>query len=87
MFAASEGPVARFNISDKGLRKVTSALWGTLDEFIVTGHENGELVQWDIKVSISFRSFKMIHEKSYLGFGSCSSRKTTSRSNHGLTNQ
>ena len=52
MFAASEGPAARFNISEKGLRKATSGLWGTLDEFIVTGHDNGELVQWDIKVNV-----------------------------------
>jgi hypothetical protein len=37
-------------VTQRGLRKVTSGLWGTLDEFIVTGHENGELVQWDIKV-------------------------------------
>ena len=30
--------------------KITSALWGPLDEVILTGHENGELCQWDIKV-------------------------------------
>lgn len=30
--------------------KVTSAVWGPLDEMIITGHENGELVQWDPKV-------------------------------------
>jgi len=29
--------------------KITSAVWGPLDESIVTGHENGELVYWDIK--------------------------------------
>lgn len=87
MFSASEGPVARFNISDKGLRKVTSALWGTLDEFIVTGHENGELVQWDIKVNIQLRRFFKNDKENCLGFGTCSSRKTTHRTNHGLTNQ
>ncbi|UJR21432.1 hypothetical protein I4U23_024518 [Adineta vaga] len=45
----NEGPAVRINASQKGIRKITSALWGTLDEFIVTGHDNGELVQWDIK--------------------------------------
>jgi len=40
-------------MSQQGLRKVTSALWGTLDEFIITGHDNGELVQWDIKVNMN----------------------------------
>ena len=49
---ANEGPAARINVSQRGLRKVTSGLWGTLDEYIVTGHDNGELVQWDIKVNI-----------------------------------
>ena len=31
--------------------KVTAALWGPLDEVIFTGHENGDLVQWDVKVT------------------------------------
>lgn len=30
--------------------KVTAALWGPLDQFIITGHENGDLCQWDTKV-------------------------------------
>jgi len=51
----SEGSAARINVSERGLRKVTSGLWGTLDEFIVTGHENGELVQWDIKAMDNVR--------------------------------
>lgn len=29
--------------------KVTTGLWGTLDEFIVTGHESGSLKQWCMK--------------------------------------
>lgn len=54
------GSVGRINVSGSGFKKVTSGLWGTLDEFIVTGHENGELAQWDLKVSSS--SFNgMIH--------------------------
>ncbi|ESO08071.1 hypothetical protein HELRODRAFT_185422 [Helobdella robusta] len=28
--------------------KVTAAIWGPLDEMIITGHENGELCQWDL---------------------------------------
>lgn len=31
--------------------KVTSLLWGPLDETIITGHENGEIIQWDLRVS------------------------------------
>lgn len=29
--------------------KITSAVWASLDDLIITGHENGELVQWDVK--------------------------------------
>lgn len=54
----SEGSAGRINVSQRGLRKVTSGLWGTLDEFIVTGHENGELVQWDIKAMDDVRREK-----------------------------
>ena len=32
--------------------KITSAVWGPLDEMIVTGHENGDLVQWNVTVRI-----------------------------------
>lgn len=28
--------------------KITSAVWGPLDEVIITGHENGDLCQWDV---------------------------------------
>jgi len=31
--------------------KVTSLVWGTLDEQLVTGHDNGDIVQWDVKAS------------------------------------
>lgn len=34
--------------------KVCSLLWGTLDEFVITGQESGELIQWDLKVSEKF---------------------------------
>jgi len=29
--------------------KVTSMLWSGLDELLLTGHDNGDLVQWDLK--------------------------------------
>lgn len=29
--------------------KITSAIWGPLDEVLITGHENGDLCQWDVK--------------------------------------
>jgi len=29
--------------------KVTSLIWNGLDDLIVTGHDNGDIVQWDVK--------------------------------------
>jgi len=29
--------------------KITSAVWGPLDEVIITGHENGDLCQWEME--------------------------------------
>ena len=34
--------------------KVTAALWGPLDQYIITGHENGDLCQWDTKVRVTY---------------------------------
>ncbi|XP_067002622.1 eukaryotic translation initiation factor 3 subunit I [Anabrus simplex] len=43
----SAAPIMRIPIPGA---KITSLVWGTLDEFVVTGHEDGELNQWDIRV-------------------------------------
>lgn len=32
--------------------RVSSLLWGALDEVLLTGHEDGEIIQWDLKVVI-----------------------------------
>lgn len=32
--------------------KITSAVWGPLDEVIITGHENGDLCLWDVSVRL-----------------------------------
>lgn len=38
--------------------KVTSSLWGPLDQYIITGHENGEICHWDLK---SGEKIKSVH--------------------------
>ena len=40
-------PVMRFPLT--GAPKATSMVWGSLDECIISGHENGDLAQWDLK--------------------------------------
>ena len=54
-------PILSITIPSAG-PKVTSILWGTLDEFLVTGHDNGDIVQWDMKTN---QKLKMAtnHEK------------------------
>lgn len=42
-----------FNIPISGSR-VSSVLWGALDETLITGHENGEITTWDLKVLFCF---------------------------------
>ncbi len=40
--------------------KVTAAVWGPCDEYIVTGHENGALSKWDPQViSTIFRAVEI----------------------------
>ena len=43
-----EEPVFKVAIPANG-PKVTSMLWGGLDDLLLTGHDNGDLVQWDVK--------------------------------------
>lgn len=37
--------------------KITSLLWGPLDETIITGHENGQLSVWDLRVRVNLNGF------------------------------
>lgn len=45
---SNQAPILKWEITDS---KVTSMVWGTLDETIITGHEAGDLIQWDLRVS------------------------------------
>jgi len=41
--------------------KVTSLIWGTLDHTIITGHENGSITQWDLRVCIVNRKLILLY--------------------------
>lgn len=43
---SGQDPIMRIPILQS---KVTSMLWGPLDETIITGHENGQITLWDIR--------------------------------------
>ncbi|XP_023014032.1 eukaryotic translation initiation factor 3 subunit i [Leptinotarsa decemlineata] len=51
----SQDPILRIPI--KGSR-VASILWDNLDETIITGHEDGEIIQWDLKTGKQLNSVK-----------------------------
>lgn len=44
-------PILRIPINGP---RVSSLLWGAIDETLLTGHENGEIIQWDVKVRLTF---------------------------------
>lgn len=42
-------PVKQIDITSMKYSKITSAIWGNLEDTIVTGHEGGELMLWDLR--------------------------------------
>lgn len=44
---SQDDAIYRFSINGP---RISSLLWGALDETIITGHEDGELQTWDFKV-------------------------------------
>lgn len=38
--------------------KITSAVWGPYEEYIITGHENGEICHYDLKSGDKINSCK-----------------------------
>ncbi|KAF5306048.1 hypothetical protein FQR65_LT18613 [Abscondita terminalis] len=52
-------PILKIPVSES---RVTSLLWGALDETLLTGHENGEITQWDLQTGKKLNSTKE-HDK------------------------
>jgi len=50
-------PILRVPI-ESSMSKITSAIWGPCDEFILTGHESGEINQFDVKTGSVLQSRK-----------------------------
>ena len=45
---ADDNAIARITVDGA---KITTGLWGPFDEYIITGHEDGSLTQYDHRVS------------------------------------
>lgn len=54
---SKQDPILRIPISGP---RVSSILWDNLDETIITGHEDGDIISWDLKVSINLLCVKFI---------------------------
>lgn len=54
--AENNEPYMKIPCSDS---KITSAVWGPLGEFIIAGHESGELNQFSAKVSLIRNSISL----------------------------
>lgn len=42
-------PIKMIDVTSLGYSKVTSSIWGILEDTIVTGHDTGEVMIWDIR--------------------------------------
>lgn len=58
--AENNEPYMKIPCSDS---KITSAVWGPLGEFIIAGHESGELNQFSAKVSVIRRSITLRQQR------------------------
>ena len=45
--------------------KVTSLMWHSLDNQLITGHDNGDIVQWDVRYLSQFSSLTASAPSSY----------------------
>lgn len=45
----SHDPIKKIDITSQKYSKVTSSTWGSLDDTIITGHEQGDLMIWDMR--------------------------------------
>ena len=45
----TQSVLTRLPKSSALIPQVTSMVWSSLDDLLLTGHDNGDLVQWDVK--------------------------------------
>ena len=44
-------PIHQIEVTSQKLSKVTSSIWGPLEDTLITGHETGEVALWDLRKS------------------------------------
>ena len=48
---AEDEPAFSFTVDTKDISKPMCSLWGALNEYLITGHDDGTIAHWDLKVS------------------------------------
>ncbi|KAI5700924.1 hypothetical protein M8J76_014457 [Diaphorina citri] len=48
-------PVVKMQVTDQSA-KITSLLWGNLDQYIITGHAKGDICTWDLRMGRELES-------------------------------
>lgn len=56
-------PYMTINVTDYGDSKVTAAVWGPVDETVLTGHDDGTISKWDAKTGEKIGSVQPHAEK------------------------
>ena len=49
---ADSEPALSFSVDSKSLSKPMCSLWGALNEYLITGHDDGTICHWDIKTGV-----------------------------------
>lgn len=45
----SPDPIKQIDVTTQKFSKVTSSIWGPLEDTVITGHETGEIALWDLR--------------------------------------
>lgn len=53
---SNQSPVLKLTMNQANQSKITSMLWGALDETVITGHENGSIRIWDLRTAKELNS-------------------------------
>ena len=48
LYVGQQKPMVKITLP-KTKSKITAAVWGALDEYLIFGHDGGEITQWDAK--------------------------------------
>ncbi|RMZ96347.1 eukaryotic translation initiation factor 3 subunit I [Brachionus plicatilis] len=54
-----DSPVHLIDVTGMKFPKITSSIWGSLEDTVITGHETGEIMLWDFRKTSSEPNYKI----------------------------